>query len=714
MLIAILMFMASHVASVHAQIPRQSVHWDDKSLIFDGKRVVPVMGEVHYSRIPQDEWAAEVRKMKEGGVTIVATYVFWNHVEEVEGIYNWSGQRNLRAFLEVCKQQDMPVVLRLGPFCHGEVRNGGIPDWMFAKGCKMREENHTFLTHAERLYAQIFTQVQGLQWKDGGPVIAAQFDNEYRGKGSYLMALKEIALRVGFDLPFYTRTGWPELRTPVPYGEMIPLYGDYADGFWDRSLEPAAGNYYKAFNFKAFRSSTAIATEQLGAQKEQVAEGEGQYPYFTCELGGGMMTAYHRRPYIYPEDAYSMAVVKLGSGSNLLGYYMYHGGTNPEALMSGGCDDGKYLYLNENQRTFATNYNDMPVKTYDFQAPLGEFGQPNPHYYMLRKLHMFMHDYAEVLAPMRAVFPCPQDITKGDDSHLRWSYRAEDKSGFVFVNNYERLQQLTAKTNVRFSVGDVTFPQKSISVPAGAMFIFPVNIDGIKYATAQIVAKRDGNIYLEKIPGISAEICVDGKILRDVKPKGVGRPVYKNLYLLDSHAAERLFMNDEGHNDVAYEVKVKKLCEAACDRIVSIGVQKVAEEPTDDDFKHAAVYEISIPMLDGMRDDMSSSDKITHSEKVSGNYAHDDASSMDIRRGKLLSICYRGDCARLYVDGKFVADNFYNGRPFLMGLWRLPESCSKLELRILPLQKSMPVYFPKEADVDNDGEEVKGVEIVNM
>ena len=143
---------------------------------------------------------------------------------------------------------------------------------------------------------------------------------------------------------------------------------------------------------------------------------------------------------------------------------------------------------------------------------------------------------------------------------------------------------------------------------------------------------------LRRFPGIPAEICVDGKILRDVKPKGVGRPVYKNLYLLDSHAAERLFMNDEGHNDVAYEVKVKKLCEAACDRIVSIGVQKVAEEPTDDDFKHAAVYEISIPMLDGMRDDMSSSDKITHSEKVSGNDAHDDVSSMDIRRGKLLSL----------------------------------------------------------------------------
>ena len=77
------------------------VQWDRQSLIIDGRRVCPVMGEVHYSRIPADEWPAEVRKIKEGGVTMIATYVFWNHVEEQEGIFNWSGERNLRRFLEV-------------------------------------------------------------------------------------------------------------------------------------------------------------------------------------------------------------------------------------------------------------------------------------------------------------------------------------------------------------------------------------------------------------------------------------------------------------------------------------------------------------------------------------------------------------------------------------------------------------------------------------
>ena len=645
----------------------REIKWDAHSLIMDGKRVVPAMGEVHYSRIPADEWEAEVRKMKEGGVTIIATYVFWNHIEEQEGIFRWDGQRNLRRFIEICQQEGLPVVLRLGPFCHGEVRNGGIPDWVFTKVCKTRDENPVFLSFVERLYRQIFTQLQGLQWKDGGPVMAAQFDNEYSGRGEYLMALKQIATKIGFDLPFYTRTGWPELATPVPFGEMLPLYGDYADGFWERSIEETAGNYYKAFNFKAFRSSTAIATEQLGEQKERLNKGDEQYPYFTCELGGGMMTAYHRRPYIYPEDAYSMAVVKLGSGSNLLGYYMYHGGTNPEGL----------TYLNETQRTVATNYNDLPVKTYDFQAPLNEFGQKNPQYYLLRKLHLFMQDWGDVLAPMEASFPCQQDIAKGDDGFLRWSYREKDGRGFVFINNYERLQNLSAKKKVQLEACGVKLPQ--LTIPAGCICIFPVNIDGIKYATAQLVAKRDGKIYLEQIKGIPTTLAIGNKVLKNVKAKGPDVPVYQNYYLLTSEQAGRLFLEEEAHLEIAIKAPIiNKLKEAGALRTITIGVNKAAEEPVDEDFEQAAVYTIDLPEVSG--------------------------------EGRLLNIEYRGDVARLYANGQLIDDNFYNGRPFQYALWRLPKDCHQLELRILPLQKDMPIYFPREADT-TPGEEVMKVSI---
>ena len=655
---------------VKAQVAE--VKWDAHSLIIDGKRLVPAMGEVHYSRIPANEWATEIKKMKEGGITMLACYVFWNHIEEIEGQYDWSRQRHLRSFLEICKAESLPVVLRMGPFCHGEARCGGIPDWLFTKGCKSRSEDPEFLKYVERYYRQIFTQVQGLQWKDGGPVIAAQFDNEYRGHGSYLMALKKLALNIGFDLPFYTRTGWPELASPVPFGEMIPLYGDYADGFWDRSIKEGVGDYYKAFNFRAFRSSTAIATEQLGEQKERLNKGDEQYPYFTCELGGGMMTAYHRRPYLYPEDAYAMAIVKLGSGSNLLGYYMYHGGTNP---------DGKLTYLNETQQTIATNYNDLPVKTYDFQAPLNEFGQKNPHYFMLRKLHLFMQDYGELLAPMEAVFPCQQDIKQGDDSFLRWSHREKDGSGFIFINNYERLQNLSAKKNVELEACGVKFPK--LTIPAGTSCIFPVNVDGIKYATAQLVAKRNGKIYLEQIKGIPTTVAMlDGKLLKNVKAKGLEKPVYKNYYLLTSEQAGRLFLDEEAKLDIAIKAPIiNKVKEAALLRTITIGVNKVAEEPSDKDFEQAAVYTIDLPEISG--------------------------------EGRLLNIDYRGDVARLYANGKLIDDNFYNGRPFQYALWRLPKDCRQLELRILPLQKDMPIYFPREADT-TPGEQVKQISIINQ
>lgn len=647
------------------------VKWDAHSLIIDGKRIVPAMGEVHYSRIPANEWATEIKKMKEGGITMLACYVFWNHIEEIEGQYDWSGQRHLRSFLEVCKAESLPVVLRMGPFCHGEARCGGIPDWLFTKGCKSRSEDPTFLKYVERYYRQIFTQVQGLQWKDGGPVIAAQFDNEYRGHGSYLMALKKLALNIGFDLPFYTRTGWPELASPVPFGEMIPLYGDYADGFWDRSIEEGVGDYYKAFNFRAFRSSTAIATEQLGKQKERLNKGDEQYPYFTCELGGGMMTAYHRRPYLYPEDAYAMAIVKLGSGSNLLGYYMYHGGTNP---------DGKLTYLNETQQTIATNYNDLPVKTYDFQAPLNEFGQKNPHYFMLRKLHLFMQDYGELLAPMEAVYPCQQDIKQGNDSFLRWSYREKDGRGFIFINNYERLQNLSAKKNVALEACGVKFPK--LTIPAGTSCIFPVNVDGIKYATAQLVAKRDGKIYLEQIKDVPTTLALDNKVMKNVKAKGLEKPVYKNYYLLTSEQAGRLFLDEEAKLDIAIKAPIiKKVKEAGPLRTITIGVNKVAEEPSDKDFEQAAVYTIDLPEISG--------------------------------EGRLLNIDYRGDVARLYANGQLIDDNFYNGRSFQYALWRLPKDCRQLELRILPLQKDMPIYFPREADT-TPGEQVKQISIINQ
>jgi hypothetical protein len=216
-----------------------------------------------------------------------------------------------------------------------------------------------------------------------------------------------------------------------------------------------------------------------------------------------------------------------------------------------------------------------------------------------------------------------------------------------------------------------------LTIPAGTMAIFPVNIDGIRYATGQLVAKRDGKIYMMQIPGIPTTIALQsGKTLKNVKPKGHEKPVCQNIYLLTKHEAEHLFLSECGHEDIVLDVTYTKVKEAGPLRQIPIGVQRVAEEPTDEDFEQAAVYRIQLPT------------------EYEG----------------LLSIEYQGDCARLYANGKLIADHFQYGRPFLYGLWRLPEGVKELELRILPMQKDAPIYLPREAD-KTPGECVKKVEI---
>ena len=169
-------------------------------------------------------------------------------------------------------------------------------------------------------------------------------------------------------------------------------------------------------------------------------------------------------------------------------------------------------------------------------------------------------------------------------------------------------------------------------------------------------------------------------MVRNLKAKGPETPVYKNYYLLTSEQAGRLFLEEEARPDIAINVPVfNKIKEAGPFRTITIGVNKVAEEPTDEDFDEAAVYTVNLPETS--------------------------------REGNLLNIDYRGDVARLYVDGKLLDDNFYNGRPFQYALWRLPEGCTQLEIRILPLQKDIPVYFPREADI-TPGEEIRHITII--
>ena len=113
-------------------------------MIIGGKPFLAISGECHYSRVPEDQWEDTILKMRAGGVNVVATYVFWNVHEEVEGHFRWDGRRNLRHFIELCQKHGLYVILRCGPFDHGEMRNGGLPDWLYGKPFDVRSVNEGF------------------------------------------------------------------------------------------------------------------------------------------------------------------------------------------------------------------------------------------------------------------------------------------------------------------------------------------------------------------------------------------------------------------------------------------------------------------------------------------------------------------------------------------------------------------------------------------
>jgi len=690
---------------------------NSRSLLFDGQPVFPVMGEIHYSRVPQAEWRDELLKMKAGGVDIVATYVFWIHHEEIEGQWDWSGQRDLKKFVQTCGELGLKVVVRCGPWCHGEVRNGGFPDWVVAhKDWKLRSTDTNFLASVKILYGEIAQQLHGELWKDGGPVIGIQVDNEFGGSPNYLLALKKIAIKSGMDVPLYIKTGWPAMRTPVPLGELIPLFGAYPDGFWTRNLKPMDGSDWENFTFKVTRTDAGIGNDTLKKSKDGDTADTEKYPHLTCEVGGGMPASYHRRMNYDPRDVEANVLTQLGGGSSLLGYYMYHGGQNPE---------GKLSTLQESQ---ATGYpNDLPLKSYDFNAPLGEFGQINPQYYWLRRLHIFLHDFGAPLAQMPATLPDLRPTNKTDLATLRWAVRSDGKSGYVFVNNYQRLQALPPKKAVQFKLnlpgGEFVFPTKPVTIPADAFFFWPFNLDldGVKliYATAQPVGKMDdGNVrtfYFAKIPGVKAEFVFEPQTLTG---QASARAVFKNvkpsrkaaikleakaggeirIVLLNDEDSLALQKDDNGHagfekppktSTEAAGTKLLKAAGAAREIPLSSGKSPIAMAPNEADFTNAAVWQIKLP------------------------------AKLDLSLHPWLRIRYAGDVARLTLNGKLIEDNFYSGREFDLGLNRYaPEIFNgDLRLEILPLRKDAPIFLEPKARPDFGAKKslakLQSVEIVN-
>jgi len=259
----------------------------------DGKPFFPIMGEFHYARYPESEWENEILKMKASGINVVSTYIFWIFHEDVQGKFDWSGQRDLRAFVQLCAKHGLYVWARIGPWDHGEARNGGFPDWLVAAVRATRSNDPAYLDYVKEFYDQIGTQLKGLFWKDGGPIIGVQLENEYhpgRGGLEHLQQLFQLAQQADLVAPFYTITGWD--NAVVPTTGFLPVFGGYTEQFWSNSLKELApnGNFFFT-NIRAEDNVMGDLTPKNSTYNSKYTD----FPFLTAEMGGGMAIAYHRR-----------------------------------------------------------------------------------------------------------------------------------------------------------------------------------------------------------------------------------------------------------------------------------------------------------------------------------------------------------------------------------------------------------------------------------
>ncbi|HXT35267.1 MAG TPA: beta-galactosidase [Chloroflexota bacterium] len=718
-------------------------------LEWNGKPYIPVMGEFHYARFPRRYWDEALAKIKAGGIDIVATYVFWIYIEEEQGIFDWTGDRDLRAFVQLCARHDLQVMVRLGPFSHGECRNGGLPDWLYGRAIPVRSTDERFLFHVRRLYAEISARLAGLLFKDGGPVVGVQLDNEYMHAGApwevpfrqgtewvpgghegaaYMRALKNIALEVGLDVPLYTCTGW--LGSPVLENEILPMQGGYAFHPWtpdpDFQQPPTREFIFRDRHAEPLPSGTP-------------AYEPTHYPYACCELGGGIQITYHHRPTVPPECVEAMAVVALGSGANVLGYYMYHGGSHPI---------GRHGYLNE----FT-----VPRISYDFQAPIGEFGRLSESFHSLQLIHLFLHAFGDWLALMGVALPeGATRIAPEDAASVRWAARMKNNAGFLFLTNYQDHAERHDQADLQFTVA---LDQETLVLPrspglllrANTSAILPINLKlgdiRLVYATAQpltylgpsherdyVFFAPDGmraefafekstyrelsivngswdedarRAYVTVEPGTASAITLRSAQGDMVRVSILTRPQAMRCWKYTLWGRERLLLSEatillrENHLHLSgtdqEAISVSMFPAPSGGLLTADGA---AEETQDGLFTRYTIPAPQIPIPLSMRTIDREWLAIRCPVEVL-------AQVKDI----FLRIDYIGDIGEAYIGGILVGDNFCNGSPWEIGLKRFAEKLAmeELILHITPLRRNggalryLPTGMAVRAETSDEG-----------
>jgi beta-galactosidase len=365
---------STHAGTGLAQAPfRFSA--DGKDFLLHGAPFQIRSGELHPARIPRAYWAHRIRMAKAMGMNTIALYVMWNYHETQAGIFDFhSENRDIEAFIRLCQQEQLWVLLRPGPYVCAEWDLGGLPPWLLAMpDIRLRTDSRTdprYMEAVSRYIAELAPRVAPLLASRGGPILMIQIENEfgsYACNPAYLEELCTLWRQNGIDGPFYTEDGIVQLQQ-------------------NRS------------NVKG----GAIALSNGNAQQIALArEAWPGVPVMAGEVYPGWLTHWGEPTMQGTAVDLSAVLHAFMRQKRSFNFYVIHGGTS----------FGFYAGANVDPQT--QDYQ-PDITSYDYAAPISEQGVATAKFHAYRRI---IESYVPATPPLAAIpAPLPTLSRRGRDA----------------------------------------------------------------------------------------------------------------------------------------------------------------------------------------------------------------------------------------------------------------------------------------------------------
>lgn len=313
--------------------------------------------ELHYSRIPKEYWEHRIQMCKAMGMNTICIYLFWNLHEQKQGVYDFSGQNDVAAFVKLVQKNGMYCIVRPGPYICAEWDMGGLPWWLLKKeDIQVRSLNDKFFMQSTATYLKkVGEQLSMLQIQNGGNIIMVQIENEYGvwgSDGEYMSKIRDIIINSGFDKVQLFRCDW-------------------------------------ASNFDRYEVSGVTGTLNFGAGaniEDQFKKFKIIYPdapLMCSEYWTGWFDQWGRPHETRSVDTFLGSLKDMMDRRISFSLYMAHGGTS-FGQWSGA-----------NAPPYAPT-----VSSYDYDAPINESGRPTEKFYAIRDLLKNYLNDGEIIAPI--------------------------------------------------------------------------------------------------------------------------------------------------------------------------------------------------------------------------------------------------------------------------------------------------------------------------